>query len=142
MAVNREMVDYIRTMLKGEHAENDRLESLLDERGWDGFPTLLGAVFYFAVNRRFSESATAAEIMWFVTEMRASAPAGGSETDANSAEKLIRAALDPSIEADVEPQMAGRIQGMVILHILGGGNVSDEELDALLDEAFGLAQRL
>ncbi|MET8256926.1 hypothetical protein [Micromonospora sp. NPDC005205] len=137
-----EMVDYIRTMIRGDHEANDRIEARLDELGWDNFPTLLGAVFYFAVNRRFDERTTPGEIMRFVAEMRASTPAGTPEIDANAAERLIRAAMDPDMETNIDPQMAGRVQGLVILQILGDGATSDEDLDALLVEAADLASRV
>ncbi|SCF30994.1 hypothetical protein [Micromonospora chokoriensis] len=137
-----EMVDYIRTMIRGDHAANDRVEARLDELGWEGFPTLLGAVFYFAVNRRFDERTTPGEIMRFVADMRASTPAGTPEIDANAAEQLISAAVNPNIATDIDPQMAGRVQGLVILRILGQGAISDEDLDALLAEATELASRV
>ncbi|RIV40636.1 hypothetical protein D2L64_03165 [Micromonospora radicis] len=136
------MVDYIRTMVRGDHEANDRIEARLDEIGWDGFPTLLGAVFYFAVNRRFDERTSPGEIMRFVADIRAAAPPGTPEIDANAAETLIRAAVDPDVETAIDPQMAGRIQGLVILSILGDGSVGDEELDELLTEAAALASRV
>ncbi|MFG1952698.1 hypothetical protein [Micromonospora sp. NPDC048830] len=135
------MVAYIRTMVNGEHAENDRIEARLDAQGWEGFGVLLGAVFYMAVNRRFSRGASQDEIIRFVSEMR-STMTGGPETDAGSAEKLVAAALDPSIDTDIDPKLAGRIQGLAILHVLGGEQVSDDELNALLTEAVDLANRL
>ncbi|MGC5054779.1 hypothetical protein ACLQ2S_25375 [Micromonospora sp. DT48] len=135
------MIAYIRTMVKGEHAENDRIEARLDDQGWEGFGTLLGAVFYFAVNRRFPDGASPDEVIRFVSEMRRMTT-GGPETDATSAEKLIMAALDPSIDTDIDPHVAGRVQGLTILHTLGADTVSDEELDALLTEAAALASRI
>ncbi|MGC4768616.1 hypothetical protein ACLQ25_06460 [Micromonospora sp. DT44] len=137
-----EMVDYIRTMIRGDHEANDRVEARLDELGWDGFPTLLGAVFYFAVNRRFDEQTSPGEIVRFVADMRASTPAGTPEIDANAAERLIRAAVNPDIETDIDPEMAGRVQGLVILRILGHGATSDEDLDALLAAAADLASQV
>ncbi|MEV4630431.1 hypothetical protein AB0J90_29625 [Micromonospora sp. NPDC049523] len=131
MKIKPEMVEYIRTMVKGDHEANDRIEAELDAQGWDNFPTLLGAVFYFSVNRRLSPKATAGEIMLFVAEMRAAAPSG-SQIDPTAAEKLVRAALDPSIDISVEPQMVGRIQGMTILHILSNPEVTDQDLETLL----------
>ncbi|MBM0203694.1 hypothetical protein JNW90_11665 [Micromonospora sp. STR1s_5] len=136
------MVDYIRTMVRGDHEANDRVEARLDQLGWDGFPTLLGAVFYFAVNRRFDERTPPGEIMRFVADMRAATPAGAPEIDANSAETLIRAAVDPDVETAIDPQMAGRIQGLVILAILGDDAIADDDLDALLADAVALANRV
>lgn len=135
------MVAYIRTMVKGDHAENDRIEARLDDQGWEGFGKLLGAVFYFAVNRRFPHGASQDEVIRFVSEMR-STTTGGPETDATSAEKLIHAALDPSVDSDTDPKMAGRVQGLTILHTLGAGAISDEELDNLLAEGSALAGRV
>ncbi len=141
MTISPDMVAYIRTMVKGEHAENDRIEARLDDQGWDGFGTLLGAVFYFAVNHRFPHGASPDEVIRFVSEMR-STTAGGPETDATSTERLINAALDPSIDTDTDPKLAGRIQGLTILHTLGAGAISDEELDDLLVKASALASRV
>ncbi|MFF0719428.1 hypothetical protein [Micromonospora sp. NPDC003816] len=137
-----EMVDYIRTMIRGDHEANDRVEARLDEIGWDGFPTLLGAVFYFAVNRRFDEQTSTGEIVRFVADMRAGTPPGTPEIDANAAETLIRAAVNPDVETAIDPQMAGRIQGLVILRILGDGAIGDDDLDELLAEAAALASRV
>ncbi|TDC01464.1 hypothetical protein E1091_02825 [Micromonospora fluostatini] len=136
------MIDYIRTMVKGDHAANDQVEARLDQLGWEGFPTLLGAVFYYAVNRRFDDRTAPGEIIRFVADMRATVPPGVPEIDPAAAEALIRAALDPDVETDVEPQMGGRIQGLAIIRILGGGDVSDAELDALLVDAAALASRV
>jgi hypothetical protein len=129
-----EMVEYIRTMVRGDHEANDRIEARLDEIGWDGF--------YFAVNQRFNERTSQGEIMRFVADMRAAAPAGTPEIDANAAETLIRAAVDPDVETAIDPQMAGRIQGLVILNILGNGAVDDDELNELLADAAALASRV
>ncbi|MEO3769911.1 hypothetical protein [Micromonospora sp. B9E7] len=137
-----EMVDYIRTMVRGDHEANDRVEARLDQLGWDGFPTLLGAVFYFAVNRRFDEQTSPGEIMRFVADIRAAVPAGAPEIDANAAETLIRAAVDPDVETAIDPQMAGRIQGLVILAILGNHAIADDDLEALLADAVALANRV
>lgn len=140
MRIKPEMVDYIRTMVKGDHEANDRIEAELDAQGWDNFPTLLGAVFYFAVNRRLTEDATPGEIMLLVAEMRAAAPSG-SRIDPTDAETLIKAALDPRIEVDIEPQMVGRIQGMAILHILSSPDVTDQDLETLLASSVDASNR-
>ncbi|WP_327032538.1 hypothetical protein [Micromonospora ureilytica] len=137
-----EMVDYIRTMVRSDHEANDRIEARLDQIGWDGFPTLLGAVFYFAVNRRFDERTPRGAIMRFVADMRAATQTGTPEIDANAAKTLIRAAVDPDVETAIDPQMAGRIQGLVILAILSDDAVADDDLEALLAEAAALASRV
>ncbi|MGI5145925.1 hypothetical protein ACQEVC_05915 [Plantactinospora sp. CA-294935] len=143
MVIKPEMVEYIRTMVRGQYAENDRLEAKLDDEGWDDFPTLLGIVFYYAVERRFGSGATQEEVIRFVAEMRAAAPAEAAAViDANAAETLVRAALDPDLDSDVEPEMAGAIQGMVVVHVLGAPEVTDDDLDTLLRKSEEVASRL
>mgnify|MGYP006179790755 CR=1 FL=1 len=142
MALKPDLVEYFRTMLKGNYVENDRLEAKLDTEGWGEFATLLGIVFFLAVNRRLNERASEAEIVQFVAEMRSAAPMDAEELDANAAERLVKAALDPDIETDIDPEMAGAIQGVAIMHVLGEGKVSDHEIDALLREAVEAANRV
>lgn len=141
MGIKPEMIDYIRTMVRGDYERNDQIEAALDTEGWDNFSTLLGVVFYFAVNRRLAETSNSTDIIRLVAEMRASTPSNAPEVDVNAAEKLIRAALDPSIEAKVDPEMAGSIQGLTILYILGDPSVSDAELERILSDAAEVASR-
>jgi hypothetical protein len=132
VAINPDLVDYIRTMVRGDHEANERIEQRLDARGWDGFPALFSAVFHVAVRRRFPSGAAPDEIIRFVAEMRCTAPVGAPEIDANAAEKMIHAAVDPTLVAEVDPQTAGRVEGLTILYVLGGEEISDADLDALL----------
>ncbi|WP_233604357.1 hypothetical protein [Micromonospora sp. HM5-17] len=142
MEIKPEMVDYLRTMIKGDLDANSRIEAQLDEKGWDDFPKLLGAVFFLAVDRQFGDDASAAEIVQFVAEMRAKAPVDPAVIDANAAETLIKSALDPALDHDVESEMIGRIQTLTIMHVLGAEDVSDDDLDDVLEEAVQLVGRL
>jgi hypothetical protein len=142
MKISSDMVEYVRTMVQGDHEANSRFEAKIDEAGWDNFPKLLGAVFFFAVDHQFGGEATSADVMRFVAEMRAAAQVEPAVIDANAAEDLIHSALDPAITNDVEPEMAGRIQALTIMHILGSADFSEQDLDDLLEEAVQLVDRL
>ncbi|MFC6015281.1 hypothetical protein ACFP2T_03605 [Plantactinospora solaniradicis] len=142
MEIKPAMVEYIRTMVQGDYEANDRIEAELDADGWDDFPKLLGAVFFLAVDRRFDEDASAADIVRFVAEMRGAAPVDPAVIDANAAEALIGSALDPSSDHGVESEMVGRIQTLTIMHVLGAEDVAERDLNALLDEAVQLVARL
>jgi len=140
--IKPDVVEYLRTMLRGDYAENDRLETKLDAEGWGDFMTLLGAVFYFAVNRRLNEQASENQIVQFVAEMRSVAPVDAQEIDANAAERLVKAALDPNVDVDIDPEMGATIQGLAIMYVLGEGRASEQEIDALLAEAVEVASRV
>jgi hypothetical protein len=142
MEIEPDLVEYFRTMLKGDYVENDRLEAQLNTKGWGDFSTLMGIVFYYAVNHRLSEDVSEADIVKFVAELRAAAPVDPREIDANAAERLVKAALDPDIEADFDPEMAGKIQSLTIMHVLGEGKASGDEIDAILASAVETAGRL
>ncbi|WJK33934.1 hypothetical protein [Solwaraspora sp. WMMA2065] len=142
MKIEPDLVEYFRTMLKGDYAENDRLEVQLNIKGWGDFSTLMGIVFYYAVNHRLPVDASEADIVQFVAELRAAAPVDPREIDANAAERLVKAALDPDVESDFDPEMAGKIQSLTIMHVLGEGRASGDEIDAILASAVETASRL
>ncbi|MFV2020531.1 hypothetical protein [Micromonospora sp. LOL_023] len=142
MKIEPGLVEYFRTMLRGDYVENDRLEAQLNTKGWGDFSTLLGIVFYYAVNHRLSERASEADIVQFVAELRTAAPVDPREIDANAAERLVKAALDPDVESDFDPEMAGKIQSLTIMHVLGEGRASGDEIDAILVSAVETANRL
>jgi len=142
MNINAEMVDYIRTMVNRDDDANDRIGQRLDDSGWGDFSILLGAVFVLAVERKCGDSLDAARAIRLVAEMRASAPIPEDYIDANAAETLIRSALDPEIEYDINPEMVGRIQGLVIMHVLGASDVSNDDREAVYSEAAQMVARL
>jgi hypothetical protein len=81
------------------------------------------------------------DVIRFVAEMRADAPTDAPEIDPEAAETLVKTALDPDLDADIDPEMAAVIQGQTIIHVLGGPDVTRDELDALLAEATEAANR-
>ncbi len=131
-------VEYLRTMVKGETDENDRIEQKLDESGWEGWQVFLAYCFYFAVDRRFKRPVDTAEIVRFVADTRAWVGDDGPEIDPTLAERLIRSVLDESVQIDVrklDQEMLGRIETLVVYRVLSTSNMSDSELDDFLERA-------
>ncbi|MET7947567.1 hypothetical protein [Micromonospora sp. NPDC005324] len=139
--IRPELPEYIRTMVRGDHAANDAVEARLDAEGWDGLPRFLAAVFFLAVDRRFGETAGRSEVITFVGGLRAGLADGGPEIDAEAAETLIMSIIDPAIEHSITQKMIGRIQAATVQKILTEENLPDDELDALLAEAVSLSAR-
>ncbi|MFG2045911.1 hypothetical protein ACGFIW_00575 [Micromonospora sp. NPDC048935] len=135
MTIKAELPEYIRTMVRGDHAANDAVEARLDAEGWDGLPRFLAAVFFLAVDRRFGETAGRSEVITFVGELRAGLADGGPEINAEAAEMLIMSVIDPSVDYSIDQEMIGRIQAATVQTILTDENLTDSELDALLAEA-------
>jgi hypothetical protein len=141
MTIKPELPAYFRTLVRGDNATNDQIEAKLDAEGWDGFPRFLAALFFVAVDRRFGEDATRADVIKFVADMRAGLGDDGPEVNAEAAENLIFSIIDPSVDYDIHPQMIGRIQAATVNKVLAEGDLTDQELDAVLSEAVELASR-
>jgi len=139
MATRPEIVDYIRTLIKGEHEANDRIESKLDATGWEGYATFLNAVFFYAIDRRFAGIRNDNAIIKFVAEMRTDIEGGGSEIDAATAEQVVTSVLDSTVEFTATPEMLAKIQTLATYKALTEENMSDAELDDLLAQAVQLA---
>lgn len=141
MTIKPELPAYIRTLVRGEHDEHDRIQAQLDAEGWDGFPRFLASLFFLAVDRRFGERASRADVIKFVADLRADLAHGGPEIRAEDAEVLINANIDPDIDYDIDPDMVGKIQAATVYKVLTDEELSDADLDAFLAEAVQLASR-
>ncbi|MGI5214642.1 hypothetical protein ACQEUR_17100, partial [Plantactinospora sp. CA-290183] len=71
MTIKAELPAYVRALVRGDHQAHDQLQAQLDAEGWEGFPRFLSSLFFLAVDRRFGENATPAEVIKFVAELRA-----------------------------------------------------------------------
>ncbi|MEU3454028.1 hypothetical protein ABZ671_10540 [Micromonospora sp. NPDC006766] len=143
MMINPDLLEYARTMIRGDYDANDAVEARLDADadGWDGFPRFLAAMFFLAVDRRFGVGAGRPEVIKFVADLRAGLGEGGPDIQPDAAEQLILSIIDPSIDYEISQAMIGRVQAATVQKIFTEGDLSDAELDALLAEAAQLAQR-
>jgi hypothetical protein len=135
MTVKGDVVEFARTLIRGDFEANDRYEQKLDAEGWDGWPPFLSALFFLAVERRFQGGYDKAEVIRFVADLRAGAVDGADPLDPVNAELLIRAVFDPSVQLDVAAAAMGHIQTLVAYRILSQEKLSDEQLNDLLNEA-------
>lgn len=139
MSIRPELVAYIRTLVRGEHDENDRVEAQLDAQGWHGYGEFLHAVFFCAIDRRFAGIRNDRAIIRFVAEMRTSVDGGGAEIDPATAEAMIASVLDPTVGFTTSPEMLGKIQTLALYQALTDEDLPDDELDDLLAQATRMA---
>lgn len=140
MATRGDIVEFARTLIRGDFEANDRYERALDEDGWDGWPSFLSALFFLAVDRRFKGTYDEAQVIRFVADLRAEAGEGALPIDPSSMELLIKAVLDPAVRFDLPAETMGQIQTMVAYTILAREGLSDKELDGVLAEAQSIAE--
>ena len=136
-----EPAEFIRTLVLEDYEANDRYERQLDEQGWAGFPRFLATVFFLAVERRFKDRDSQAEVIRFVADMRTASADAASMLDPQAAELVVRAVLDPDVTFEVDQTTLGQIQTMVAHKILSDERLTPEELDAFLGEAEELVSR-
>ncbi|GAA3725479.1 hypothetical protein GCM10022225_02970 [Plantactinospora mayteni] len=140
MAIKSDVVEFARTLIRGDFEANDRYEEKLDAEGWDGWPRFLSALFFLAVERRFQGGYDEAAVIHFVADLRAETVDDAAPIDASNAESLIRAVFDESVQLTVTPEAMGRIQTLATYKIIAHENLSDEDIDKLLAEAKEIAE--
>ncbi len=137
---NITFIEYVKTMVRGDHEANDRFERSLDAVGWRGWPQFLAAAFFLVVEHQFSHLADPGQIVRFVASMRAEIGEDGPEIDQLLAERMIRSVLDEGVTLDLstsDQQMVGKIQTLVTYTVLA--SATEAELNKLLEEASRLA---
>ncbi|MEO3923776.1 hypothetical protein ABGB07_07935 [Micromonosporaceae bacterium B7E4] len=139
MTVKPELIEYIRTFVRDDVEVNDRLEEQLDRDGWENYALFLNAVFFLAIDLYFDGRRDDGAAIQFVADMRAQTDVGGGEIDPIVAEKMILSVFDPDIALDTSPAMVGRIQTHAIYKALTEKEISDKDLDTLLQEAAQVA---
>jgi hypothetical protein len=139
--MNPELPDFIRTLVRGDHELNDQIEERLDRDGWDGFPRFLAALFFAAVDLKFSENTIPSEIIRFVAALREDLSHGGPDIDPIGAEALIKSVLDPTVDYDLNQEMIAKIQFATAYKVLSEGDLSDAELNEILAEAAEFAMQ-
>ena len=137
-------VEYLRTMVRGQFEENDRIEERLNSNGWGDWSVFLASCFYLAVDRHFKRPADSDEIVRFVADMRIWVGDDGPQIDPSLAETLIRSVLDEDVDVDMQAldqDMLGRVETLVVYRVLSTSNLSDAELDAIFDRARRMVSR-
>ncbi|MBF9130203.1 hypothetical protein I0C86_14740 [Plantactinospora sp. S1510] len=140
MMIRPQIVDYIRTFVRDDYTTNDQIEAQLNEDGWDGFAPFLSAIFFYAIDLHFDGKRDDRAIRQFVAEMRSDNADVANQIDASQAENAIFAVLDSSVDLEVSPEMLGRVQTFAVHKALVEANLSDAELDSLLNRAKHLAE--
>jgi len=131
--------ELLRALFKGH---TDQARELADQMGdgpFTGTGPLLMAVFGLAVDRRFKNDQSHAAVMTFVQEVSDAFSAAQTPFNPLHAELLVRSALgEDELFQQVPGDQASALMAPLADKIIGDLHMSDEEIDAFLDEAESL----
>ena len=139
MPVTEEQVATLRANLAGDNDEFRRLWAQLDRQAAKtGYMALLAAAFFEAVDRRFGQNGTTADVIQFVASLRARLGKDADAINPTVAERLIQDALGHgSIDDLTEEEIVAT--KVILLNAL----ISEERLDdAGLDDFMATARML
>jgi hypothetical protein len=140
MPVTDDQVAALRAYLADDLDQHRRLYAQLDRQAArSGYIALLVAAFFEAVNRRFAQDGTAADVIEFVADVRGRSEALGEAIDPRAAERLIRAALSDEDIDDLDDRAKGRLYVVLLAGLIGDEQLSNDGLDEFLAEARKIA---
>lgn len=135
MAVTDEQVAALRAYLTGDLGQYERLVDQLDpEAARTGYSALLAAAFFEAVDRRFVNSGTTADVAKFVGDVRAKSERL-SKIDPLTAERLIRHSLGEGSIADLDNETVISNQFLLLGALIVDEQLNEAGLDQFLAEA-------
>ncbi|GLY81611.1 hypothetical protein [Actinoallomurus iriomotensis] len=143
MPVTDEQVATLRAHLAGDVEEYQRRWGRLDRNAArTGYMALLAAAFFEAVDRRFAQSGTAADVIEFVGALRARLDEDADEVDPVVAERLIRDALGDGSIDDLDEDTIISTKVLLLTALISDEKLGDAELDEFMATARSLGDRL
>jgi hypothetical protein len=135
MPVTDEQEATLHAQLAGRVDEHKRLLDALDPvAARTGYSALVSAAFAVAVDDRFPEGTTAADVIEFVADVR-SRTEGTRRIDPRVAERVIQAILfDESID-DIDARVSFQTQLVLLAALIADAHLDDAELDKFMNEA-------
>jgi hypothetical protein len=139
MTVTDNQVATLRAYLAGDFDRYEQLNERLDRNAdGPGYGTLITAAFFEAAERRFAQSNGTAEVIEFVSSVRAKSNDLGERIDARTAERIIRAVYTDEDIDDIDGATLIRTQFLLLAALVAEARLDD----AGLDEFMAAAQRL
>jgi hypothetical protein len=140
MPVTADQVATLRAYLAGDFDSHKRLFGQLDRAAAQtGYMALLTAAFFEAVDRRFAENGTTADVIDFVANVRARHLRDADEIDQRTAERLILAIFTDEEIDDLDAETKVNAQIILLFALIAEERFDDSALDEFLAEARKLA---
>jgi hypothetical protein len=142
MAVTADQVATLRAFLARDFDRYERLHAQLDPAAAKtGYTALIAAAFVEAVDRRFDQDSTNADVVEFVGAARAQFDREGDEINPNVAERMIRAVYTDEEIDDLDTETLVGTQVVLLSALIANEELDDAGLDAFLVKARELADQ-
>lgn len=143
MAVTDEQMAVLRAHLAGDFAEYRRLWDQLDrEAAKTGYPSLIAAAFFKAVDQRFDKDHTdVADVVEFVANVRARFDETGEGVNPRAAEAMILTVLGRDADSDFDDGDVIEAQLTVLTALILDEELTNSELDKFMADARKVAEQ-
>lgn len=138
MPVTGDQVATLRAALTGDSDGYRRLRGSLDPATIGGYHILVAAAFFGAASRKFGEGGTKTDVVEFVGKIRAQYDLA-DEIDPRIAERLILATFTDEQISDIPDQAKADHYITLLIATIKDAQLSEAELDALLETSRRLA---
>jgi hypothetical protein len=143
MPVTDAEVATLRALLSDDMDRYELLFSQLDRtHARSGYTALVAGGFCEAAERRFGTVFQLADVITFVSQVRARSDRLAREVDPDIAERVIRAALGDGSVRDLSDAALGGAQLVLLAGLIADEQLDDAGLDAFLTGARKLADQL
>lgn len=133
----------LRALLAGEADLHARLFERLDRTAAEtGYTALIAAAFFEAVDRRFANDGTVADVIEFVGDLRSRSERLADAIDPKVAERLIWHVLGEGSIADLDTETKASHQFLLLGGLVADADFDTVELDEFLARARELGDRL
>lgn len=133
--VTDEQVELLRTQLRGEFDEYERLFAEFDQSRTGGYLELIAAAFVIAAERSFFPGGTRPDIILWVANVRSQTREAAEGIDPKIGERLIVAALAGESVDDIDADTAVVTELLLLVAMTAGGRFSESDIDKLLADA-------
>jgi hypothetical protein len=143
MAVTDEQVAALHAQLADDANEHRRLLTQLDlKTGGRAYVALIDAAFFEAVERRFGNRSTTADIIEYVADVRARSQRLADAVDVRTAEQVIRMVFSDSPMEPLDGKTALTAKQVLLAALIADEHLDDSGLDKVLADARQLADRM
>jgi hypothetical protein len=142
MAVTGQQVATLRAQLAGHGDEHKRLFRQLDwHTEGTAYTALVDAAFFKAVDRRFRQGTTTADVIEYVGDVRSRFDEAAQAIDPQAGERAILKALGHGSVADLDPKTAFRARHFLLAALIADEHLDDTGLDEFLADARKIADQ-
>jgi hypothetical protein len=142
MSVTADEVATLRAYLAGDFDLHERLYERLEEASTrTGYMALIAAGFFEAVDRRFAQDRTMADVISFVGDLRSRTDELSEAIDPHVAERLIRHSLGEGSIADLDDRTVAGTQFLLLAGLVADEQFDDAGLESFMAEVRKLADQ-